>query len=127
MAPHYSWSHLLAYFLRKDEKISMSEKSQKAVSLLITLVSLAFVSFHLYTGYFGSLEVVKQRAIHLLLGLVLLYLISLKNSQKNSEKIINILAVLGVISTIGYFLCGLNGLPLRGFRMLPLYHYWKRV
>ncbi|NLT95602.1 MAG: hypothetical protein GXW85_08775 [Clostridia bacterium] len=93
----------------------MSENGRKVVSILITIVSLIFVIFHLYTGYFGSLEVVKQRAIHLLFGLTLLYLISLKNSQKTGEKIINLVALMGVIGAIGYFFIRFEWIAVQRF------------
>lgn len=76
--------------------------SKRGISGIIALIGLCFVCFHLYTGYFGSLETYIQRAVHLFMGLLLVYLIGLQKAGTVWEKALNIVALAAVILSVGY-------------------------
>ncbi|MCP8615829.1 TRAP transporter permease [Salirhabdus salicampi] len=50
-------------------------RNPKVLGILISIVAIGMSSFHLYTAYFGSLEGMLQRSVHLLFALVLIFLI----------------------------------------------------
>ena len=83
-----------------DAKTYFSER--KGIQGIVALLSIGFVIFHLYTGFFGSLETFYQRGIHLTIGLLLIYLFGLQKSKTTWDKIVNVIGIFGVIASIGY-------------------------
>lgn len=83
-----------------DAKSYFSER--KGIAGIIAILSIGFVCFHLYTGFFGSLETFYQRGIHLTIGLLLIYLMGLQKTKTIWDKIMNLIGVFGVIASIGY-------------------------
>jgi len=77
-------------------------ESHKGVSLMIGIVSAALVLFQLYTGLFGSLDSYLQRAVHLGFGLVICFLLAVKNSKGTVSKILNSILVIGAAAVTLY-------------------------
>lgn len=99
-----------------DAKAYISQR--KGIAGIITLISVVFVIFHLYTGFFGSFEPLIQRAVHLLMGLLLVYFIGLQGAKTRWEKAINFIGVLGVIASVGYTLARFEYLAIERFPMV---------
>lgn len=91
---------------------------RKGIAGIITLISVVFVLFHLYTGFFGSLEPRIQRGFHLFLGLLLVYFIGLKDAKKTWEKAFNFIGILGVIASIGYLFVNFEYVSVERFPMV---------
>lgn len=99
-----------------DAKAYFSER--KGIPGIIALLSIIFVVFHLYTGFFGSLETFYQRGIHLTIGLLLIYLMGLQNAKTVWEKIINSIGVAGIITSIGYLFLRFEYITVGRFPMV---------
>lgn len=99
-----------------DAKTYFSER--KGIQGIVALLSIEFVIFHLYTGFFGSLETFYQRGIHLTIGLLLIYLFGLQKSKTTWDKIVNVLGALGVITSIGYLFLRFDYITVGRFPMV---------
>ncbi|MBI4634125.1 MAG: TRAP transporter fused permease subunit [Deltaproteobacteria bacterium] len=74
---------------------------------IIAVIAVALVLFQLYTGLFGSLEALKQRAIHLGFGLALVFLVFPTARNKDDKKQpgwLDLIFVLASVAAIGYIL-----------------------
>jgi TRAP transporter 4TM/12TM fusion protein len=79
--------------------------ARKGVAGLISFVCLALSLFHLYTAFFGSLDALLQRSIHLGLALVLVFLSRPLGRAKGRKKwrgAVNVSALLASIVGVGY-------------------------
>jgi TRAP transporter 4TM/12TM fusion protein len=72
------------------------------IKYLISFIAMFMSIFHLYTGTFGLLIALRQRSLHLLLGLVLIYFLypSFKNGNSEKVKSIHKLDILLIILSI---------------------------
>lgn len=82
---------------------------------IVTIIAISMSLFHIYTGAFGTLEALMQRGIHLIFGLVLIFLIYpiKKNATKRNIWLENVPFVILSVITIGYLFIN--------------YHYLTRV
>jgi len=97
----------------KDKKFSIGNICKTPIELkgnlkyLISFIAIFMSIFHLYTGNFGLLIALRQRSLHLLLGLVLIYFLYPTLKSKTNEKVISIhkiditLIILSILAT-GY-------------------------
>jgi len=98
----------------KYEEISIIEDSIKGpielkgnIKYLISVIAVFMSIFHLYTGTFGLLIALRQRSLHLLLGLVLIYFlyptfrIGINKKVTLIQKIDILLIILSILAT-GY-------------------------
>jgi len=98
----------------KYEEISIIEDSIKGpielkgnIKYLISVIAVFMSIFHLYTGTFGLLIALRQRSLHLLLGLVLIYFlyptfrIGINKKVTLIHKIDILLIILSILAT-GY-------------------------
>lgn len=82
----------------------------------IAVICICFSLFQLYTGLFGVLDAMKQRVIHLMFGLVLIYLLCpTKRSWVKGGKVHPLDLFLAVLAAAvpGYILVNFNSLVLR--------------
>jgi len=97
----------------KHKKISIEDIFKVPIELkgnikyLISFIAIFMSIFHLYTGTFGLLIALRQRSLHLLLGLVLIYFLYPSFKNGNSEKVksihkLDILLIILSILAIGY-------------------------
>lgn len=91
---------------------------KEGISYLIVLFSIAFVVFHLYTGYFGSMEAHIQRSLHLMLGLVIFYLHVIRKGKSKADKIFGWVAIVGTLASIGYIFVQYEWITLVRFAMV---------
>lgn len=99
-----------------DAKQYFSER--KGIAGIIAFISVVFVTFHLYTGFFGSVEPFIQRGFHLLMGLLLVFFMGLGKAKTTSGKIVNCVGVLGVIASIGYIFARFDYVTVERFPMV---------
>lgn len=78
---------------------------QKAMKRFSFLLAAAFVGFHLYTGVFGVIPGIAQKAVHLVLILALYYLSwILKPERKIIFKIFDVAMILCAVAGIAYII-----------------------
>jgi TRAP transporter 4TM/12TM fusion protein len=71
----------------EDREISVTARDYRGTGrIFIGLIAVAFVLFHLYTGYAGPFPNLRQRAIHVGFALVLTFLILRPFSRKRGER-----------------------------------------
>ena len=91
---------------------------KEGISYLIVLFSIVFVVFHLYTGYFGSMEAHIQRSLHLMLGLVIFYLNEIRKGKSRADKIFGWVAIVGIFASIGYVFVRYDWITLERFALV---------
>jgi len=75
----------------------------KALSTSILLIAYCFAAFHLYTGFFGTIETYLQRLVHISFALLLIFLIKpYRTGKKYSDLIINGAVIAAVIASVGF-------------------------
>jgi TRAP-type uncharacterized transport system fused permease subunit len=77
------------------------------IKYLVSVIAVFLSIFHLYTGTFGLLIALRQRSLHLLLGLVLIYFLYPTFKRKTNKKVtsihkLDILLIILSILTTGY-------------------------
>ena len=78
-------------------------KKKNYISHLIVLILYLFSVFHLYTGFFGTLDTHLQRLVHISFALVLVFLLNpYKTGRKNLDYVINSAIIVGLIASLGY-------------------------
>lgn len=91
-------------------------------------MAVALSVFHIYTALFGSLDALMQRAIHLGMGLILVFLVHpSKTSVKGriSGKL-DLLLIVAVIIMIGYIFCRYECITVNRFPLVsPVFWYEK--
>lgn len=91
---------------------------KKGVAGIIALLSVCYFAFHMYTGYFGSFDAYIQRAVHLLMGLLLIYFGGLQKAKNRWEKAVNITAVIAVALSVGYIFARFEWVTVERFAMV---------
>ena len=97
---------------------------------LATLVAIGLAVFQIYTALFGSLDALKQRAIHLGLGLILVYLIHVSNKKKDVQARPNWLDWLSAGTTfvmIAYLLARYEWITVERFTLITPLAWYEKV
>ena len=79
----------------------MGSGKKKYVDWLIRTTAILFAFFHLYTGAFGLFPHMRQRAIHLMFGLVLTFLVTSSSEKKKKSTITPLNIMLILLSVMG--------------------------
>lgn len=92
------------------------QENQRAFSkIFVAVVAVTLSTFQVYTAMFGSLEALKQRSIHLILALSLVFLLfpTIKNIKRNKIGIENIVLLILNFVSIGWILYDFERIRLR--------------
>lgn len=84
---------------------------------IITLVAVAMCGFHLYTAQFGLRPAVIQRGVHLLFGIILVFLLYPAKKEEPLGKVLralDILLMLGGAAGLVYIVSQYRNIALRG-------------
>lgn len=93
------------------------EQRKEIKAWIVTLVSVAMCAFHLYTAQFGLMPAVIQRAVHLLFGVVLVFLIhpGMKGGRfRSAVRTIDFLLALGGAAGLIYIVAQYRNIAMRG-------------
>ena len=81
----------------------MNDKAGKALERSVYLIAYCFSAFHLYTGFFGTIETYLQRLVHLSFALLLVFLIKpYRTGKKSFDVVINGAFVIAAIASVGF-------------------------
>lgn len=85
-----------------EEELSSTVKYKGFLKKIVAGIAVFMSLFHLYTGTFGLLIALRQRSLHLLLGLVLIFFLypTFKPKEKETSKIQVIDLVLIILSIV---------------------------
>lgn len=91
---------------------------KKFLTSLTKWICIAFACFHLYTGFFGPLQSISQRAIHVGGGITIFFLLqTLKNFDKKGKVAVNIALIIATLASCAYV--ALNYLNIMAPRFSP--------
>ncbi|MDH3533710.1 MAG: TRAP transporter fused permease subunit [Gammaproteobacteria bacterium] len=75
----------------------------KALTTSILLIAYFFSAFHLYTGFFGTIETYLQRLVHIAFALLLIFLLKpYRTGNKFANIMINGTVLAAVIASVGF-------------------------
>jgi len=81
----------------------MTDKAGKFLKSSILLIAYCFSIFHLYTGFFGTIETYLQRLVHISFALLLIFLTKPYKTRKRAlDVVINGAVVVAVIASVGF-------------------------
>lgn len=107
----------VAELIEKYDSEARYRKYAGIMALIIAVLAIAMSFFHLYTAGFGLLESIKQRAVHLLFVLTLVFLLYPARNKTRERKMPTVIdliwMLLGIIS-VGYLLLQYDAISLRG-------------
>jgi TRAP transporter 4TM/12TM fusion protein len=101
--------------LEKVDKESTHRILSGWQKILISLISLAFSCFHIYTAFFGVLDAHLQRAVHLAFVLTLVYLLfpAAKGMRRDRLNPVDVLFVALSLFSLGYLIFNYRSIVTR--------------
>lgn len=107
----------VAELIEKYDSEARYRKYAGIMALIIAVLAIGMSIFHLYTAGFGLLESLKQRAVHLVFVLVLVFLLYPARNKTRERKLPTLIdlswMLLGIIS-VGYLFLKFDEISLRG-------------
>ncbi len=81
----------------------MTDKTGRLLKTAILVIAYAFSAFHLYTGFFGTLETYLQRLVHISFAMLLIFLVKpYATGRKQLDIVINGIFIAATIASVGF-------------------------
>ncbi len=107
--------------LEKVDKESAHRELPGWQGVAIAVIAVAFSCFHIYTAFFGTLDAILQRAVHLGFVLTLVYLLypAAKGMRRDRVNPLDLLLVALSLATLGYLITNYQTLVARSGILTP--------
>ena len=93
------------------------------------VVAVALAIFHIYTAFFGTLDALMQRAIHLGLGLILVFFVHTTGRSAKGRTIgkFDLLSMTAVVIMIGYLFYQYEWITVNRFTLLSPVAWYEKI